>query len=440
MHTLKQLKDGELQGNVSLRLSEGLSHFPEEIFGLADTLEVLDLSGNELSALPAGLGRLKKLRILFCSDNLFTELPEVLGDCPLLDMVGFKANKIETVPPRSLNPNLRWLILTDNSISEIPRTVGNCSRMQKLMLAGNRLSDLPEELANCSDLSLLRISANRLNMLPKWLLSMPRLAWLAFSGNKFTMHPGAASIPAIKWSDINIQHILGQGASGVIFKGSTRFESKPQDVAVKVFKGAVTSDGLPEDEMNAFIAAGTHPVLVPLIGQISGHPEGKKGVVMQLIADHFYNLGMSPTFETCTRDAFPEHVKLSVAQVLKIAAATASLAGHLHSKGIMHGDLYAHNILVDDEGNTLIGDFGAASFYNKADTNNAFAIERIEVRAFGYLLDDLLTLCNDATHSVIKELTALRDACLVPDASLRPGFSYLDNEMARLRDIRSVTV
>ena len=31
----------------------------------------------------------------------------------------------------------------------------------------------------------------------------------------------------------------------------------------------------------------------------------------------------------------------------------------------MHGDLYAHNTLIDKDANSLMGDFGAASFYDK---------------------------------------------------------------------------
>ena len=82
MNTLEKLRAGKLAGCTRLNLSCGLREFPREIFDLADTLEILDLSGNELSSLPDDLPRLHKLRILFCSNNLFTELPEVLGRCP----------------------------------------------------------------------------------------------------------------------------------------------------------------------------------------------------------------------------------------------------------------------------------------------------------------------------------------------------------------------
>jgi hypothetical protein len=433
MQTLDQLRSGALSGAVSLKLSEGLTRFPEEIYELAETLERLDLTGNKLTELPADFGRLKKLKIFFCSNNLFTVLPEVLGDCPMLDMVGFKANKIETIPARSLNASLRWLILTDNCIAAVPAAIGQCTKMQKLMLAGNRLTELPIELRNCRNLSLLRISANRLSELPGWLLTMPRLSWLAFSGNPFSINAFASSLPFVKWGELHIHHVLGEGASGVIYKGVKHGEAEEKEVAVKIFKGAVTSDGLPADEINTCIAAGLHSGLVQLTGQIHGHPEGKKGLVMELIDKRFYNLGLPPSFDSCTRDVFKAGMSLTIEQVIKTAGTIASVARQLHSKGIMHGDLYAHNTLIDDEGNTLFGDFGAACFYDLSDTKTAFALERLEVMAFGWLLDDLLGLCSlTEKNETIIALKKLRDACVVEDVLGRPGFEFLEVGLAKL--------
>ncbi|UOQ69990.1 hypothetical protein [Hymenobacter cellulosilyticus] len=45
---------------------------------------------------------------------------------------------------------------------------------------------------------------------------------------------------------------------------------------MKVFKGAVTSDGLPHSEMVACISAGAHPNLTTVEGKISAHPLGPK--------------------------------------------------------------------------------------------------------------------------------------------------------------------
>lgn len=422
MQTLKQLQEGELAGAISLKLCEDISAFPEEIFDLADTLEVLDLSGNKLKTLPPNFGKLQKLKIFFCSNNLFTSLPGVLADCPFLDIVGFKANLIDSIPPRSLNPNLRWLILTNNRIPELPAEIGNCKRMQKLMLAGNRLTKIPEELSLCYNLGLLRISANLLEALPPWLLHMPRLSWLAFSGNPFSEKPKAQAISTVNWAHMDIGKVLGEGASGVIHQARLNAPGETKDIAVKVFKGSVTSDGLPEDEMSTCITAGSHDGLVQLIGQIDGHPEQKKGLVMELIPARFYNLGGPPSMESCTRDIFEPEAILTLKQALRIAATIASVAAQLHDKGIMHGDLYAHNTLVDEEGNALFGDFGAASFYNKADIELAGKLQRLEVSAYGWLLDDLINLCREEKAIDLAELVMLRDSCLIEAVELRPDF------------------
>jgi hypothetical protein len=433
MQSLLALQSGELKGTVSLKLSENLTEFPEEIFDLAETLEVLDLSFNKLSSLPADFGRLKKLKIFFCSENLFKVLPEELADCPLLDIVGFKSNQITTVPAKSINPNLRWLILTNNNIAELPTTIGSCKRMQKLMLSGNRLSTLPEELGNCQNLALLRIAANKLHELPQWIIMMPKLSWIAFSGNNFSKTPAVETLSLINWHDLEINHLLGEGASGVISKANRTIGDETSEVAVKIFKGNVTSDGLPEDEMTAYIAAGYHPGLVNLIGQIALHPEDKKGLVMDLIPHHFYNLGNPPSLESCTRDVFPTDMKLSEKQIVNIAKTIASLAAQLHEAGIMHGDLYAHNTLIDDEGSTLFGDFGAASFYDKTTTETAYALERIEVSAYGYLLDDLLSLKDEGlSREVYTTISRLKDACLVSAPMERPGFQDLVDVLAKV--------
>ncbi|WP_305814690.1 hypothetical protein [Photobacterium leiognathi] len=37
---------------------------------------------------------------------------------------------------------------------------------------------------------------------------------------------------------------------------------------------------------------------------------------------------------------------------------------HMRNQGVSHGDIYAHNVLFDDEANILVGDFGATSIYD----------------------------------------------------------------------------
>lgn len=413
MQTLQQLRSGQLAGAVRLQLRGGLTEFPREIFDLADTLEILDLTGNALSSLPDDLPRLHRLRIIFCSENQFSELPEVLGRCPALTMIGFKANQIAKVPAAALPARLRWLILTDNRIESLPPEIGQCTEMQKLMLSGNRLTALPPELAHCGKLELLRISANKLPALPDWLPAMPRLAWLAFAGNPFSdaSIPPVASIP---WNTLQIQHKLGEGASGVIHQAT--LDGEP--VAVKVYKGAMTSDGLPAQEMAACIGAGTHPNLIPVLGTIPDHPAHLPALIMPLVDPDLRNLAGPPSFASCTRDVYPDDQRFSAEALLGIARGIASAAAHLHARGIMHGDLYAHNILNCGKGKAVLGDFGGASI-SAPGSKLASALERLEVRAFGYLLEELLERCEEE----LPQVRALANDCLHPAPETRPAFA-----------------
>lgn len=418
MQTLEQLRAGELAGAVRLQLRCGLTEFPREIFELADTLEILDLSGNALASLPGDLQRLHRLRIIFCSDNPFTELPEVLGRCPALTMVGFKACQIKTVPATALPAHLRWLILTDNHIEQLPAEIGRCNDLQKLMLSGNRLRALPPELANCSKLELLRIASNRLPKLPEWLLAMPRLAWLACAGNPFNemRTAGSPQVRSIGWNELQIQHKLGEGASGIIHQAILDGTS----VAVKVYKGAMTSDGSPAHEMAACIGAGRHPNLIPVLGTIPDHPERLPALVMPLMDPSLRNLAGPPSFASCTRDVYPEDQKFSAVTLLGIARGIASAAAHLHAQGIMHGDLYAHNILNCGKGNAVLGDFGGASMFEPG-TAYATSLQQLEVRAFGHLLEELLERCD----AQLPQLRKLALECLQQPPLARPLFAGL---------------
>ncbi len=75
METLNLLRSGQLAGSKRLKLACGLTQFPSEIFALADSLEILDLSNNHLRALPDEFERLKHLKIVFFTNNDFAQRP-----------------------------------------------------------------------------------------------------------------------------------------------------------------------------------------------------------------------------------------------------------------------------------------------------------------------------------------------------------------------------
>lgn len=416
MQKLEDLRQGRLKGVTQLKLSEGLTTFPEEIFSLAESLEILDLSHNKLSELP-DLSPLKKLKIAFFSFNLFTEIPDAFKDCKKLYMLGFKANQISGFAENILPTSISWLILTDNKLSSLPESIGDLSKLRKFPLAGNALTSLPESMSKCRDLELIRLSANQFTEMPEWLLHLPKLSWLAFSGNPCTPSPISA-LEDREYELLEMQELLGEGASGQIYKA---YDHHAEDeVAVKLFKGSVTSDGYAHDEMNAYMSTGAHPHLISVHAKIKG--SAPLGLVLELIPPEYENLGLPPTFDTCTRDTFTEGQRFDLETIYCVGRAMVSAAEHLHARDLMHGDLYAHNILINRaDAHCYFGDFGAATFYEKENP----LYEKIEVRAFGCLLEDMMQLCDEKEEAGYHYLQKLVDTCLDADVAKRPCFSEI---------------
>ncbi|KAG9235420.1 hypothetical protein BJ875DRAFT_459126 [Amylocarpus encephaloides] len=442
--------NGQLKGQESkvekgakkIKVSSGLTVLPREILATFDTLEMLDLSGNaSLTQLPNDISRLHKLKIAFFSNCGFKVFPKELAQCRSLEMVAFKGNHMTTIPELAFPRKLRWLILTNNEIETLPVSIGHCHRLQKCMLAGNQLTGLPAEMAHCRKLGLLRLSSNKLTDLPKWLMELPELSFLSFAGNPCaTTSEDNPILDDIVWGKLEVKNLLGEGASGIISKGAWKKPSGDEKtVAIKLFKGEVTSDGSPTDEMNATITAGKHPNLIDPIGKIHGHPD-KKGLVLELIPPIYTNLGLPPTLDTCTRDSFPPEMVFSVETCRNILLGIASAAEHLHERGIKHGDLYAHNILFDrSTGHALLGDFGAATIYGK-DYKNSEMVELMEVFAFGHLIEDLLGLVerkvdddgfdtSEKDAMAIEALNVLHWKCSNPVVMNRPSFVEVRGEL-----------
>lgn len=331
MKTLEKLKSGNLKNSTYIKIAANLEIFPKELYTLVDTLEVLDLTDNNLSYLPDDFDRFKKLKRVFLSNNQFNHVPKVLAKLSNLSMIGMCNNKIKIFEENSLPLSTRWLILTDNELETLPDFIGDLKLLQKFMLSGNKLVSLPNSISRCTNLELLRIAANNLESFPKSLLSLPKLSWLAYSGNPFCKkHPDTnQGLKIVDWNELFIKELLGEGTSGNIYKAIYN----EKEVAIKVFKGEMTSDGLPQEEMDINISIGQHENLVDVLAQVKNHPQNKDALMLELIPSRFFNLGLPPSLESCTRDVYPSDFKLSTKAVLKIVKAMASAGVHIHSKG-----------------------------------------------------------------------------------------------------------
>lgn len=204
----------------------------------------------------------------------------------------------------------------------------------------------------------------------------------------------------------------------------------------------------------------SHPNLINILGFVA---EGKGGgsetgytklATFSEFCSGMGVLGKPPSFATVTRDVYPGgEPQLTLPQALALARGVASAAAHLHAAGLSHGDLYAHNILVDKgllgvggasvgkagslealEAGVKLGDLGATFFYDRAGPSGR-GVEQAEVRAWACLVEELLGLVVGGEGGKAKD-TLLRlssPACKGEDnPKERPLFAQIVQELNAL--------
>jgi hypothetical protein len=443
---VSELKELDLSGCGGEKLN--LPDNPN-LWSSFSSLKKLDLNNNHLNRLPQSIENLTSLEILFLSENEFEAIPEVVGKLKKLRVISLRGNLITNLSTLNLpTATLEWLILTNNRIQTIDADIKDLKLLKKLMLSHNNISEIPAELGDCQDLELVRLADNNIRSVPASVLTLSKLAWVSLSGNPFSSvrSTSAQEAKVITESELEINEtdVLGSGASGTVFKGSYRGE----DVAVKMFKAmSKGSDGNSEDEAHINSLIDT-PYAISALGVIPA-PEGEgkyKGMVMKLL-DGTYPMGKVPSFRSVTRDegAAPHATNLSTQQVMSAIWNIASALEYIHtSVGICHGDVYLHNILRDGKGVARLSDWGASFVYDRTNVEVASKVEKIEVLAFGRLVQDLFNwnlnvAVPDSTElgsylntkSGSKTMTLIA-SILQTDQSKRPTFREIKETLATI--------
>lgn len=93
----------------------------------------------------------------------------------------------------------------------------------------------------------------------------------------------------------------------------------------------------------------------------------------------------------------------------------------------MHGDFYAHNIMIDVDANAILGDFGGALYYESDDLELNDSLEKLEIRAFGCLIEELLELSKEDNEdlNVRGFLFELHKLCFNEIVEKRPSFKEI---------------
>lgn len=200
-----------LRGLVAADLTNNLLTALGKALLRMDTLEVLNLSRNEVEFLPeelslpnlrpvplatqpciSGCGGpltgiftflLAPSRIMHAGFNQLRTLPRALTNSTRLEVLVASNNKITDLPSALAFLPLTDLYLSENRLREVPVAVLGLKRLQKLSLACNSLSMLPEDMSQLTELQFLDVSFNMLTKLPAQLSELTALERINASFN-----------------------------------------------------------------------------------------------------------------------------------------------------------------------------------------------------------------------------------------------------------------
>ncbi|MGC3462492.1 protein kinase, partial [Pseudomonas aeruginosa] len=72
-----------------------------------------------------------------------------------------------------------------------------------------------------------------------------------------------SGIAALEWSELSLDGLIGEGASGVNHRaGWHQPDGSTRTVALMLFKGVVTCEATPASELGPCLAAGRHAQLI----------------------------------------------------------------------------------------------------------------------------------------------------------------------------------
>ncbi|KAK1257982.1 putative LRR receptor-like serine/threonine-protein kinase [Acorus gramineus] len=310
------------------------------------------------------------------------------------------------------------LEMARNSLSgSMSPSVGNLSHLQTMLLQNNVITGpIPVEVAKLSELQTLDLSGNQfVGEIPSSLGSLNRLNFLDLSFNNLS--GPAPRILASEHEDFqceighlkrfpfrelqlatdnfNPKNILGQGGFGVVYKGCLRNGSV---IAVKRLKDPNYTGELQFQTEVEMIGLALHRNLLRLYGFCMTSNE-------RLLVYPFMPNGS-------VADCLRENQSLNWSKRMQIALGAARGLLYLHEQcnpKIIHRDVKAANILLDESYEAVVGDFGLAKLLDRRDSHVTTAVrgtvghiapeylstgqssEKTDVYGFGILLLELIT-------------------------------------------------
>ena len=144
----------------------------------SEELNTLDLSHNELTEVPEGVGKAKCLLVLNLSHNKLEAIPsQLLMNVTDLLNLDVSHNNLEALPPQLRRlTNLQTLVLSNNPLSHFQiRPLPAMTELRTLHMRKTQrsLSNIPVNLEGLVHLADVDLSENELTKIPEGLLTLP---------------------------------------------------------------------------------------------------------------------------------------------------------------------------------------------------------------------------------------------------------------------------
>jgi serine/threonine protein kinase len=149
--------------------------------------------------------------------------------------------------------------------------------------------------------------------------------------------------------DLEIGEQIGSGGFSVIHKGT--LNGTP--VAIKkIFDPSITDELLAEIQNEIVMTAILrHPNIALLMGVMPKIPN------IVIVSEHVAQGSLFDLLHMKKKE-----IDLDIRQRMKIAMTSARVFQYMHSLGIVHRDIKSHNILIDQNLEVKVCDFGLAKF------------------------------------------------------------------------------